>query len=235
MAEELARRPVQSAEDWLALRALEDRLRRERPMVASDSVDCVVSNCVLNLVRPQDRTQLFGEIFRVLRPGGRAAISDIVSDEDVPAHLQEDPQLWSGCVSGAYREDRFLRAFEEAGFHGLQIAHRQAAPWRIVAGIEFRSMTVVAHKGKHGPSGERQQAVIYRGPFKSVEDDTGQRYHRGERMVVGAQTFDLLQQAPYAGWFEPVAPKRDPGETKDSNCQVASQPQDPCCGEGLCG
>ncbi len=61
-------------------------------------------------------------IYRVLRDGGRAAISDIVSDEDVPEELQKDPTLWSGCLSGAFREDEFLKAFEAAGFYGF-ISH----------------------------------------------------------------------------------------------------------------
>jgi SAM-dependent methyltransferase len=147
LAAELADRPIRSLEDWLALRATEDRLRRERPLVADESVDCVVSNCVLNLVRPQDRRRLFEELFRVLRPGGRAAISDIVANRDVPLALQSDPELWSGCVSGAYREDRFLQAFEEAGFQDVRIAKRETEPWRTVAGIEFRSATVLAQKG----------------------------------------------------------------------------------------
>jgi arsenite methyltransferase len=147
LAAELPRRPVQNLADWLALRELEDQLRRERPLVPNASVDCVVSNCVLNLVRPQDRVQLFGEVFRVLRDGGRAAISDIVSDRDVPEALRRDPTLWSGCISGAFREDRFVTAFEQAGFQDAQIVQRQAEPWQIVAGIEFRSITVLAHKG----------------------------------------------------------------------------------------
>jgi ubiquinone/menaquinone biosynthesis C-methylase UbiE len=147
LAAELAARPVRTVEDWLALRAAEDRLRRERPLVPDESVDCVVSNCVLNLVRPQDRRQLFEELVRVLRPGGRAAISDIVANHDVPEALQNDPELWSGCVSGAYREDRFLQAFEDAGFRDVQLAKREVEPWRTVERIEFRSVTVLAQKG----------------------------------------------------------------------------------------
>src|SRR5262245_8879692 len=96
LAAELASRPIHDQQGWLELRTLEERLRRDKPLVADDCVDCVVSNCVLNLVRPEDRRQLFAEVFRVLRRGGRAAISDIVADEDVPEELKRDPELWSG-------------------------------------------------------------------------------------------------------------------------------------------
>jgi SAM-dependent methyltransferase len=180
LAGELARQPIKDQWGWLAARSVEERLRRERPLVADESVDCVLSNCVLNLVRPTDRRQLFAEVFRVLKRHGRLAVSDIVADEDVPEHLQRDPQLWSGCISGAYREDAFLRAFEESGFHGIKIAKRQQEAWRTVEGIEFRSMTVLAYKGKQGPCLERNQALVYRGPFKKVEDDDGHLFPRGE-------------------------------------------------------
>lgn len=209
LGDELTQRPIRDAGDWLELRAAEDRLRHERPMIADDSVDCVVSNCVLNLVRPQDRIQLFDEIYRVLKPGGRAAISDIVSDEDVPERLRNDPTLWSGCISGAFREDLFLHAFADAGFHGIQIAARASAPWRTAEGIEFRSVTVIAYKGKEGPGLERNQALIYRGPFKTVEDDDGHLFVRGERMAVCDKAFRLLQREPYEGQFEPVEPREE--------------------------
>jgi SAM-dependent methyltransferase len=206
LATELANRPVSDQQSWLGLRLAEERLRREKPLVADESIDCAVSNCVLNLVRPVDRRALFAEVFRVLKRGGRAAISDIVADEDVPDKMRRDPELWSGCVSGAFREDEFLRAFEEAGFHGIQLASRSVNPWRTVAGIEFRSVTVVAYKGKQGPCLERKQALIYRGPFRQVEDDCGQRFVRGERTAVCDKTFQLLQREPYEGLFEPVEP-----------------------------
>lgn len=253
LASELNNHPVRDAGDWLALRSIEERLRRERPMIADATVDCVVSSCVLNLVGRQDRQQLFDEIFRVLRRGGRAAISDIVSDEDVPEHLQSDPHLWSGCISGAFREDRFLEAFENAGFHGAHIANRQAQPWQTVEGIEFRPITVVAYKGKQGPCWERNQALIYRGPFKRVEDDDGHVYFRGERIAVCDKTFQLLLQEPYAGMFEPVAPRedipletaktfdcqrsarREPRETKGVHYRLTTEPQSPCCdSNGAC-
>ena len=209
LAKELAEHPVRDPASWLALRDLEERLRREQPLIADESVDCVVSNCVLNLVRQADRKQLFSEIYRVLKPGGRATISDIVCDEVVPEHLRNNSELWSGCISGAFREDQFLTAFEDVGFHGIQITKRQRQPWKIVEGIEFRSMTVVAYKGKQGPCLERNQAVIYRGPFKNVEDDDGQNFRRGVRTVVGDIAYHLLQQPPYTSLFEPVAPRTE--------------------------
>lgn len=248
LGRELSREPVNDPSGYLALRNLEARLRREHPLVADDSVDCVVSNCVLNLVRQEDRRQLFAEVFRVLRRGGRAAISDIVSDEDVPEHLERDPELWSGCISGAFREDRLVQAFEETGFHGIQIVKRERMPWRTVEGIEFRSATLVAYKGKQGPCLERNQAVIYRGPFKNVEDDDGHVYVRGERMAVCDKTFHLLQQGPYGEAFDAIAPRepipieearpfvcrrsarRHPRESKGQDYDATTQSVGPCCG-----
>ncbi len=252
LSEEAAGLRIDSPGDWISLRHLEQRLRHERPMVADESIDCVVSNCVLNLVRGEDRHQLFAEIFRVLRLGGRVAISDIVSDEDVPEHLQQDPELWSGCISGAFREDQFLKAFEEAGFYGIQIAARQTEPWRTVEGIEFRSLTVVAHKGKQGPCLERNQAVIYRGPFKKVEDDDDHVYNRGQRMAVCDKTARLLQKEPYAGQFELIEPRepvpldeatafdcsrpkhRHPRETKGREYDATTEDRGTCTDGGNC-
>ena len=221
----LQRRPVRDQADWLALRDIEERLREEQPLVAAESVDCIISNCVLNLVRPADRMQLFAETFRVLRRGGRMAISDIVADEDVPVHLQRDPTLWSGCIAGAFREDRLLEALEESGFHGIQVAERQAAPWRTVEGIEFRSSTVLAYKGKQGPCLERNQAVVYKGPFRKVEDDDGHVFHRGARAAVCDKTFHLIAREPYAGMFEAVEPRVAvaPEDAKPFDCRRAAR------------
>src|SRR5438093_4100303 len=172
---ELKARPIQSADAFLAAQTLAEELRLRHPLVATESVDVVVSNCVLNLVDPRAKPQLFHEMLRVLKNGGRAVISDIVSDEEVPEALQNDPELWSGCISGALTEEGFLDAFTLAGFYGVRILKRDAAPWRTVEGIEFRSVTIEAFKGKQGPCFERNQAVVYKGPFKEVLDDDDHR------------------------------------------------------------
>ena len=192
--------PVRSVEDLAAFEHECERLRREEPMIAGASVDVVVSNCVLNLVRPEDKEKLFAEIARVLRRGGRAVISDIVCDEDPTPAILADPELWSGCIAGAFREDRFLARFEEAGLYGIEVLSRSENPWRVIDGIEFRSMTVRAFKGKEGPCVERNQAVVYKGPWKCVCDDDGHKFYRGRRMAVCDKTFTIMTDSagPYA-------------------------------------
>ncbi len=213
--------PVRDVDGLERLRAEEARLRREEPLVADGSVDLVLSNCVLNLVADGDKQRLFAEIHRVLRRGGRCAISDIVSDEDVPEDLKRDPELWSGCISGALREDRFLQAFADAGLYGVEIVAYQREPWAVVRGIEFRSLTVVARKGKEGPCKDHGQAVIYNGPWKLVVDDDGHTLRRGVRTAVCRKTFGIYTAEPYAGAITPVEPLIEvgEGEAPDFDCR----------------
>jgi len=226
----LDRQPVKSVEDIAALEEATSRLRREAPMIPDASVDIVVSNCVLNLVRQEDKPQLIREIFRVLKVGGRIAISDIVSDEVVPADLQAEPELWSGCISGAFQEQELLREMEAAGFHGIAIDTWADEAFRVVRGIEFRSVTVTAHKSEVGPSFEANQAVIYRGPWKQVEDDDGNVLRRGERTAVCAKTYQLLTAEPYADMMIPVPPHTEISDaervTFDSSRAASRHPRE---------
>jgi ubiquinone/menaquinone biosynthesis C-methylase UbiE len=250
---ELKRSPITDAASFLAADELAQDLRCKHPLIASDCIDVVVSNCVLNLVEPKSKGTLFEEIFRVLKKGGRAAISDIVSDEDVPEELQDDPELWSGCISGALAEEKFVAAFEDAGFYGIRILKRDAEPWRTVQGIEFRSVTIEAFKGKQGECFERNQAVIYRGPFKEVLDDDNHRMQRGQRYAVCDKTYNLYHKAPYQDSFEFVDPiievppteakpfdcsrtsLRHPKETKGQEYDVTTEANNKCCDGGSCG
>ena len=202
----LRERPITDAASFLKADELAAELRLKHPLVADQSVDVVISNCVLNLVDARSKGQLFEEIFRVLKVGGRAVISDIVSDEPSPEHLQNDPELWSGCISGALTEDGFLAAFQKAGFYGIRILKRDVQAWQTVEGIEFRSVTIEAFKGKQGPCFERNQAVIYKGPFKEVLDDDNHRMERGGRYAVCDKTYNLYRKAPYAEYFEFIEP-----------------------------
>lgn len=240
----LAARPVTSCADLDALRAWEAQVRSERPLVADASVDLVISNCVLNLVDDRDKAQLVREIFRVLKPGGRVAISDIVSDEPVPAALKADPTLWSGCISGAFQEEAFLQAFAEAGFVAVAYDKWDAEPWQVVEGLEFRSVTLTAVKPAGGACVDKGHAVMYRGPYAEVRDDEGHVFPRGARMAVCEGTFGLLTGGAYGEDFIGIAPvgaqeprpfcapagtRRPASETKGARHQGGSAPSG-CCG-----
>jgi hypothetical protein len=123
--------------------------------------------------------------------------------------MLSDPELWSGCLSGAFREDRFLEMFERAGFYGIEMLSRQDEPWQVVEGIEFRSVTVRAFKGKEGPCLDRNQAVIYKGPWRTVSDDDGHTLHRGLRMAVCDKTFSIMTdpRGPYGDSVLAVPPR----------------------------
>ncbi len=244
---ELRRHPITDAASFLAADELAQEIRVRHPLVASESIDVVVSNCVLNLVETRAKRQLFEEMFRVLRHGGRAVISDIVSDEEVPERLQNDPKLWSGCISGAFTEEGFVKAFGDAGFYGMRILKFDETPWRTVEGFEFRSMTVEAWKGKEGACLERNQAVIYRGPFAKVLDDDGHAMERGQRYAVCDKTFNLYKKEPYAAFFEFIEPlaavpleeakpfecsgrRRHPKESKGQANLATTEEASQCCG-----
>jgi arsenite methyltransferase len=145
---ELAGGAFQGTPGFLALEAVADRLRAEKPLVPDHSIDVVVSNCVLNLVAPRAKQELFRELYRVTKLTGRAVISDIIAERAVPQPLQNDPELWSGCISGALTLEEFVRGFESAGFTNVEVLERGAEPWRVVEGIAFWSVTVQATKAK---------------------------------------------------------------------------------------
>jgi SAM-dependent methyltransferase len=248
----LLEHPVHDANGWMALEGIQEKMRKGQVLVEDSSVDVVVSNCVLNLVDPGLKKQMFREIYRVLKTGGRAVISDIVADEEVPEYMQRDEDLWSGCISGAMTEQGFIQAFEESGFHGIEFVKFESEPWRTVEGIEFRSVTVQAHKGKEGPCYERNQAVIYNGPFKEVLDDDGHSMVRGVRHAVCDKTYQLFKSSPYAKNFTFVDPiqsieladaelfdcsrvaSRDPQETKGKGYKETMDTGDVCGGDSCC-
>jgi arsenite methyltransferase len=218
-------RPVTDADTLSELEAFQHLIRSATPLIANDSVDLIVSNCVLNLVPDPQKPSMLREMYRVLRRGGRIAISDIVADRNIPQAMKSDPKLWSGCISGAYQEHDMLTALEAAGFHGIRIAEWSDEPWREIDGIAFRAIVLTAHKGKEGPCPDAGQAVIYRGPWSEVRDDDGHVFRRGVRTPVCTKTFDLLTQEPYAEQLIGVDPNPARVSTTDESCD----PTTGCC------
>jgi len=87
--------------------------------VDDSSVDVVMSNCVINLA--PDKAKVFREAYRVLRPGGRLSISDIVADRALSDEMRNDLDAWAGCIAGALEQRQYLRIIKEAGFADLQV------------------------------------------------------------------------------------------------------------------
>lgn len=86
----------------------------EKVPLPNESVDVIISNCVINL--SADKAQVLKEAFRVLKPGGRFAVSDVVVRGEVPAAVRKSMELWVGCVAGALEESEFLALLRSTGF-----------------------------------------------------------------------------------------------------------------------
>lgn len=98
-----------------------------------NSVDVIISNCVINL--SGDKDSVLREAFRVLKPGGRFAVSDVVALGDVPADIRKNVELWAGCVAGALHQDEYRSKLAEAGFEKMDVE-----PTLIYQGQEVRNL-----------------------------------------------------------------------------------------------
>ena len=98
--------------------------RIEAIPLPDQSVDVIISNCVINL--SVDKDAVLREAFRVLKPGGRFAVSDVVIRGEVPAEVRRSMELWVGCVAGALRDDEYASKLEAAGFEAVDVE-----PWRV--------------------------------------------------------------------------------------------------------
>ncbi|HEX2454228.1 MAG TPA: methyltransferase domain-containing protein, partial [Vicinamibacterales bacterium] len=101
------------------------------------SVDVIISNCVINL--SVDKDTVLREAFRVLKPGGRFAVSDVVIRGDVPAEIRRSMELWVGCVAGALRDEEYVSKLQAAGFVDVELD-----PWRVYQVADARAFLAEA-------------------------------------------------------------------------------------------
>ncbi len=119
MTEEMVNRAEESARVY-GYHNVEFRLgEMERLPVEDESVDVILSNCVINL--SPDKSKVFQEAYRVLKPGGRLTVSDIVSERALPAAIKSDPDAWACCIAGALEQQEYLEKMKEAGFRDVQV------------------------------------------------------------------------------------------------------------------
>lgn len=127
----------------------------EKLPVEDASVDVVISNCVINL--SPDKPQVFREVYRVLKPGGRVAVSDIVTNGRLPEAVQKSMEAWGACVAGALEQNEYVRGLKEAGFTNIQVQPKNETDRALASlpiGVPF-SATVTAVKSGPG-GGERR-------------------------------------------------------------------------------
>jgi len=165
--------------------------------VADNSIDLIISNCVINLA--PDKQAVFREMFRILKPGGRFTISDIVADRAVPNYLIHDTVKWGDCLSGALQASAYMGEMVEAGFLGLhQIKHR---PWQVIDGIHFLSLTFTGYKLQMEPTSGEAGFATLRGPFRRVVDERRHHYEQGRPEPIDGEAARLLQAPPFHDLF----------------------------------
>ncbi|MBD3320701.1 MAG: methyltransferase domain-containing protein [Chitinivibrionales bacterium] len=199
-----------------------------------DWVDCIISNCVINLTADKRRT--FREAGRVLKPGGRLCISDIVCDRDIPLEMKYNAVLRGECIGGALREPELFAMLDELGFVDIYINKRYL--YRRVENIPFFAITYTAYK----PAMQtKESTLLYRGPFPGVIHEDGTLLRRGEAVSLrvspsftpDSSFFELdnegnvvnIDQTTACGVFvapgsEAAGVKAAPDETHSSGCCV---------------
>ncbi len=205
------------------------------PGIEAESVDVVISNCVLNLC--PDKSAVFGEIFRVLKPGGELYFSDVFGSRRLPQELANDPDFHGECLGGAWYWEDFRRLLREHGCPDYRIVKRSTLSLgdpRMAAisdGIVFESATIRCFKieSLEDRCEDYGQSVVYRGTIpqhpRVFPLDPDHRFETGRPERVCGNSAAMVQQTRFAPHFEvigdrsrhfglfPCAPKADHGET----------------------
>jgi SAM-dependent methyltransferase len=163
--------------------------------VDDQTVDLVISNCVINLA--PDKHKVFREMFRILRPGGRFTISDIVSDQTVPQYMVHDAEKWGNCLSGSLTLADYMGGMVDAGFRGVHQV--KTIPWQTIDGIHFLSVTLTGYKLASCETTSTYATL--RGPFSQATDELGYVYRRGTPTAIPATVATELSSAPLASFF----------------------------------
>lgn len=190
-----------------------------------DSVDVVISNCVINL--SPDKAAVYDEIWRVLRRGGEFYVSDVVADRRVPDHLKEDPELWGECLSGALYERDLEYVEAAAGFADTRVV-TSGFTGDVIEGIRFKSQVRRGFKLDLEPECEDYgQVAVYRGTLPGCESafdlDNGHHFPAGTPVRVCGNSADMLTESRFAAHFDVSERLRHLGSF-DCSPEAASQP-----------
>jgi ubiquinone/menaquinone biosynthesis C-methylase UbiE len=153
------------------------------------AADVVISNCVINL--SPDKRRTLHEAFRILRPGGRLVVSDIVTDEPIPVHIKNNAKLRGECLGGAMQQVDLMAMLRAAGFTSMKLIKR--FPYRQLGATSFYSLTFAAFK----PAAREMVDVIYRGPFAAVYTESGELLLKGEKTRVAFTDVQSLDDSVF--------------------------------------
>jgi len=154
-----------------------------------DSVDVVISNCVINLT--EDKRRTFHEIRRVLRPGGRLVVADVCCETEPPLAVRYNEKLRGECIGGALLQHELLGLLEDVGFREITVLKR--FPYREVAGHPFFSLTYAAT----APGRPERRRGLYRGPFAVVMTEDGHLIHRGRTVELELASSELVDTSVF--------------------------------------
>jgi arsenite methyltransferase len=184
--------------------------------IADNSIDVVVSNCVINL--SADKPKVLAEIFRVLKPGGELYFSDVFADRRIPGNLRHDPVLMGECLAGALYWEDFRRILHDLGCPDVRIAKQNAISLddesvaAKIGMVKFQSITVRAFKlPLEDRCEDYGQVAVYLGniaEFPHAFDlDDHHHFETGRPMRVCGNTADMLEATRYAGHFQVLGDK----------------------------
>jgi len=195
--------------------------------VEDASIDLIISNCVINLA--PDKRKVFREMYRVLKPGGRFTISDIVSDQVVPQYMVHDSAKWGDCLSGSLQVQDYIGGMVDAGFRAVH--QIKSTAWQSIDGVHFLSVTLTGYKL---PAVVDQGTTLYAtlcGPFSTVSDELGQQYRRGVPQSIDAERAQLLRTAPFQSLFL-IGPTPITLDSADPRWRAILPAQTPCVWQG---
>lgn len=156
--------------------------------LADNETDAVISNCVINL--SPDKRRVLLEVFRILKPGGRLVVSDIVTDKPIPVSIKNDDTLRGECLGGAMLQEDLLAMLQATGFTSVELIKR--FHYRQIDETRFYSLTFRAWKPKENETVE----VIYRGPFTAIHTENRILF-KGRRSTIETDAAQALGESVF--------------------------------------
>jgi arsenite methyltransferase len=253
---QLAAQPIVSSVDFQALEETVERQRVEHPLVPTGGMDVVILDHVLNRVTAARIKETLAEAFRILRHGGHLVMLLLLADEPFSAELPvqlEDQEYWN-----LPQEKALLPVLSEVGYYAMTYSWRASLPVKVINGVELRTFVLQAYRGGEAQHVDRGHAVMYRGPWKEVQDEDGRSFVRGARTAVSAEIYQRVMASPYqqeiigipsylevpgeqAPLFNSQLHLRDPQVTKgtktvfDEPSEEGDASSEGCCANGGCG